>query len=293
MDIRQLFIPALLAAPLCAAGEQEGEATPAPTPAQMKADQGIEPYAGMKQMGLPLPPAPEEIAALPKETFEAHGKAIKQVLLEQMLRAKDEGRRVTAENLAATAALAEKLQAPSPLPLLLRLEAGGQLSPRAAYALREGLSALFQAYRVDETALRYYVEGSRLPAEALRDSFSWLPVEALFNRIPREKPAFSQMEADFVELGRIAAEATRLYAGIHSREDADAAALALAPLIARREATAPTRFLADDAARKELQKRYGIMTKLLQENLNRQRTRVQKEGFYGSLRLRAADYLFD
>ncbi len=245
------------------------------------------------QQGIPQPPTGQEVSALPPEIFAEHSKAIKLVMLEQMVRAKENNRRVTPDDLLACAELAKKLQAPSCLAQLLQHEASDQLSARDRHTLRVVLTAFLQAYRVDETALRYYVEGSHLPPDALRDSFTWLPLAHLFNRLPLQKPSFQQMENDFIELGRIAGERCQIFSNINSTEQADEAALALAPLLARHAATLATRMLADKEDQKRLQARYGLMTKTILQRLQQQLERVRHENYYDSVRLRTIDYLFD
>lgn len=245
------------------------------------------------QEGIPQPPAWQETSALPSETFAEQSSAIKRVMLEQMVRAKENNRRVAPEDLIACSELAKKLQAPSCLAQLLQREASDQISPRDRHALRSALTALFQAYRVDETALRYYVEGSHLPPDALRDSFTWLPLTHLFNRLPLEKPPFRQMENDYIELSRIAGERCRILSGIHNTEQADEAARALIPLLARHAATLSTRLMADEADRQRLEARYGLMSKTVMQQLQQQLERVRHENYYDSVRLRTVDYLFD
>lgn len=276
--LRSLLSGLLAAASLCTAQEAQPVAAPA---------------AGKEGEAIPQPPTQEEISRLSPETVAAHSSAIKQVLLAQMLRTKEENRRVTPENMLACARLAQKLQAPASFIQLLQKGADSQLSPRERHDIQSRLTDLYKAYRVDETALLYYVEGSHLPADALTDAFSWLPISHLFNRLPLQKPDFPHMEADYVELNQLAGERARLYSGIQNTEQADAAALELAPLLARHADTLPTRILAEERDQQELKKRYGLITRTITQRMDTQRKRIQQENYYDSVRLRAIDYLFD
>lgn len=281
------LLPCLLAAScLCMAQEGPQAAPAAPVPGS---------HTATPQEGNGISPLPTagEIAQLPPATFNAHNRAIKHVLLTQILRAKEENRRITPDNLAACAQLARQLEAPASFSQLLLLEANDQLTARERHDIQSKLTELYKAYRIDETSLRYYVEGSHLPADALKDAFTWLPIESLFNRLPLQKPSFTQMESDYIELGRIAGERSRIYSQIRNTEQADAAAFALVPLLARHEATLATRLMAEETDQKNLKSRYGLITKTIMQQLKPERERLQRENYYDSIRLRAIDYLFD
>lgn len=277
--------------PVCQTPAQQEPA--APSPAQEAALRGEEPWASLQKRHLPLIPTQEEINALSQDEFNAGNKAIKLVLLRQLLQARHDGRRVTPENLAACAQMAKKLKAPASFALLLEASARDDLSPRERYALSKGLETLYEHYRVDLLSLRYFIEGSHLPEPVLQEAASWLPMEDLFNLVKLSDLTPLRVEADFAELRDICRSATDLYASIHDREQAEETAPQLLPLLARFARTAGSRHFAPKELQTRLLSLYKEEIQSLSEKWQGERQRLKEANYYDSAKLRIIDYLFD
>lgn len=280
-------------AALCLPVVQGAEPQNTMPPALLEAIAGQEPYASLVELGLPLLNATEEVEALPAELRAARATAIKRVLLEQMLRARDEQHRISSENYAACARLARELEAPEVFVLYLQLEAEGQLAPRARYAVREAMRRLCEDYRVDSLALRYFVEGSHLAADDLRAAAEWLPLEGLFNHTKTSELTPQKMEADYALVLLLVAEMGDVLAGVQTREQADAAVGKLLPLLAPYVATSATRNLAHSPQLQRVQERYASQLQLVFPPFAAQRRRLREANYLDSIPLRVFDSLLD
>lgn len=278
---------------LCLSAVQGAEPQQSMPPALLEAIAGNEPYTSLVEYGLPLLNTPEEVEALPPALREAHAVAIKKVLLQQMVRAREERHRVTTENLEFCAGLARELEAPEVFALYLQLEAAGQLSPRAGYVVREALNLLYESYRVDALALRYFVEGSHLSAEELLEAAEWLPLAGLFNLTKKSELTAEKQEADFADYVTLSTEISAVLASVQSGEQADAAVEKLLPLLVRYAATAGTRHFSEPEQQRLLLQHFGEQLNRVYPVFVSQRKRLREANFYDSVRLRIVDYLLD
>ena len=260
-------------------------------PALLEAIAGHEPYASLVEYGLPLICATEEVEALPAELRQSQATAIKKVLVEQMVRARNERHRVTAENYEACAQMAKEQGTPLVFAIYQQLLAEGELSAREAYTVRSALGRLYEDYRVDALALRYFVEGSHLAADDLREALNWLPVEAFFNLIPRSSLTPEKAERDFEKLQTLLPEITALYRSIDSPATAEAALPQLLQLLPQFEATAGSRKFLEPELLEPLLQKYGPKISPLFAELLAQRERLREANYYDSVRLRVLDYL--
>ena len=260
-------------------------------PALLEAIAGHEPYASLVEYGLPLICATEEVEALPAELRQSQATAIKKVLVEQMVRARNERHRVTAENYEACAQMAKEQGTPLVFAIYQHLLAEGELSAREAYTVRSALGRLYEDYRVDALALRYFVEGSHLTADDLRVSLEWLPLEGLFNLIPRSTLTPEKAELDFEKLQTLLPEITALYRGIDSPAAAESALPQLLELLPQLESTAGTRKFLEPELLEPLLQKYGPKISPLFAELLAQRERLREANYYDSVRLRVLDYL--
>lgn len=278
---------------LCLPTVQGAEPQQSMPPALLEAIAGNEPYASLVEYGLPLLNTPEEVEALPPELRVAHAVAIKKVLLQQMVRAREERHRITPENLACCAGLARELAAPEVFALYLQLEAAGQLQPRAAYIVREAQNLLFESYRVDALAMRYFVEGSHLSSEELLEAAQWLPLAGLFNLTKKSELTAEKQEADFADFVTLSAEISAVLSSVQSSEQADAAVEKLLPLLVRYAATAGTRHFSEPEQQRRLLQCFGEQLNRVYPVFVSQRKRLREANYYDSVRLRIVDYLLD
>lgn len=289
----RLIPSALISAALSLCTLHGAEPQAAMPPALLEAIAGNEPYASLVEYGLPLIRATEEVEALPAELRQSQATAIKKVLMAQMVRARDERHRITAENYEACAQMAHEQGTPLVFAIYQRLLAEGELSAKEAYTVRSALGRLYEDYRVDALALRYFVEGSRLAADDLRDSLDWLPVEALFNLIPRSAITPENAERDFEKLQTLLPEITALYRSIDSPKTAEAALPQLLELLPQFESTAGSRKFLEPEHLTPLLQKYGPKISPLFTELNAQRERLKEANYYDSVRLRVLDYLMN
>ena len=262
-------------------------------PALLEAIAGNEPYASLVEYGLPLICATEEVEALPTELRRAQAAAIKKVLMVQMVRARAERHRITSENYEACAQMAHEQGAPLVFAIYQRLLAEGELSARESYIVRSALARLYEDYRVDALALRYFVEGSHLAADDLKASLDWLPVEDLFNLIPRSSLTPQNAERDFEKLQIILPEIVALYRAIDSPAAVETAQPKLLPLLSQLESTAGTRKFMQPADLEPLLQKYGRTISPLFTELNAEKLRLKEVNYYDSVRLRVLDYLMN
>lgn len=255
----KLLFPVLFSLSLCAAEVQgEGLQTPKPPAVELTAEQRV-----------------------------AYGVAIKKVLLEQMVRARDERHRITTENYAACARLAQELGAPEPFVRAMQAEASGELTARERYELNSELRELYQLYRVDTLALRYFVEGAHVTAEELRLAAQWLPFNALFNLSRQSEQTEQKVAADASLRLLLLTELGEIYARIDNREQAFDALPRLLPLLVRYESVAAT----TDAAAENDRQHYTRQMQLLYPSFQAERTRLREHGYFNCRPLQIIDLL--
>ncbi len=261
-------------------------------PAALLALWGVEPYAEIQAAGLPLPPSPAEVAALPAAERLRHQAALKQVLLRRMARALGEHSRVTRENHAEAAALAKKLGAPGVFEALLRSQTAG-LPLRDRYLAEQAESCLLAAYGVDARELRFFVEGCGLSAQQLKELASWLPLPTLFNLLPPQQVGLvstAQRHQDYLAEVWVRRDLAAIAKEIHDRKSADTAADAMLPALLRHVSALPG-LLSGPPPPASVLTLYGLHARAAYEQWVLERTRLVEQKFFGSPRLQALDYL--
>lgn len=267
---------------------QAAEPQSAMPPALLEAIAGAEPYVSLVEYGLPLLNTSQEVAALSVELRSSQAAAIKRVLMLQMARARTERHRISSENYQTCAACAREWGAPPVFAAYLQLEGSGELNSRRRYVVREALRQLYEDYRVNALAIRYFVESMQLtPDEALAVD-EWLPLENFFNLVPKSEITAQRVKAETAELPALLDSLIGCYAGVGDYEQAEEAVETLQPLMARFVTIAAGRYapIQDEASRVEL-----IESKI--KNLNEQRKRVRDLNYCDSRRLRMLDFLFN
>ncbi len=252
----------------------------------------VEPYDELQAEGLPLPPTPAEVAALPVSQRLHEQLALKKVWLQRLIRAREERNRVSRENMAQSALLAHKLGTPAAFADMLSLQASGKLSPRARHLVDDALQSTLAAYGVDARELRYFVEACDLSPEQLRDVVAWLPLPTLFNSMPAvgSSVTSARLSSDFAAELAARQEVTVAFRSIHDRASADAAAAALLPALACHMSALPTLLAASNAQRVTVLAPYARYASPVESEWMHERERVQGHVFYGSHRLQALDY---
>lgn len=289
----RLLPAALISAVLSLCSLHGAEPQIAMPPALLEAMAGNEPYASLVEYGLPLLNSTEEVEALPAELRQSRATAIKKVLLEQMVRARGERHRISAENYSACAQMAIEQGAPTVFALYQQLLAEGELSARESYTVRTALSRLYEDYRVDALALRCYVETSHLTSDDLRSSLEWLPVAELFNLVPGKVLTPEKAEQDFAGLQHLVPEITAVYRSVDSPAAAEAALPQLLQLLPQLESTAGSRRLTEPEVLTALLQKYGPTLTPLFRELNAERERLREANYYDSIKLRIIDYLMN
>ncbi len=254
----------------------------------------VAPYAEIAAAGLPLPPTPAEVAALPPAVRLRHQAALKAALLHRATRALGERHRITRENRLATAALACTLGAPAAFVQLLDARQSAD-SARTRQLAELAEDELCTAYGVDSREIRFFVEGSCLSAAELHELRSWLPLPALFNLLPAEGSgkglSAARLRADYVEELSLRRELAALAAPIRDRATADAAAEAMLPLLLRHTTTRPSLMAAPPALAEAVIAPLSPYAAPVGRLWERERTRLIDNDFFGSPKLRALDYL--
>lgn len=240
----------------------------------------------------PALPTREEVQQLPEAERLAAREAIKSVMLQRALRQKADGARLTPENAAACHALAEQLQAPAPFVRMLQIEATGKLNGRAMHEHRLAFENLVAAYGVDSLAIRYYTEGLPYPLEDLRREAAALPLQHVFNRVPKMDYTREQWEQQLSTLAGVYKRMAELYTGVSSRAQADAAADALVELLAPLDSTSPLRLaLMAQNGPGYLQGEFARLVQPAMDRLAALRTPLLEADYYGSRKLAVVDYL--
>lgn len=242
---------------------------------------------------LPTPPSRAQVMLLTPQKRAAAAAAMKRVMFHRYLRLRDDRHRLTQENAAECAAMAEQLEAPSVFAELLKREAAAPLSGRDLYEHRQALQQILSVYEVDELQIRLFVESMHYPAAALSAVVDALPIEPLFNLLPTEKTDMSTMQEQLLSLASIYAKQAELYKGISNREQADAAASDLPQLLDAFHATAHARFMVAAQRDKKLLHLYERTALPARLALNAQRRNLLETAYFGSVRLAVLDYLLN
>ncbi len=251
-------------------------------------------FAQGREGGLPRPPTAAEVAGMPAEVRLRQQVALKAVWLERLIRAREERHRVSRENAAASVQQAQRLGAPAGFVSMLRLQAQGNLSPRERYELEAAQQAMLAAYGVDAREMRFYVEGSELTAEQLREVAAWLPLQAFFNQLPTEaeapadEQAVASCYADFLAAHR---ELAAALAQVSDRSSADAAAEALLPTLERYHSALRQLQVVPPALRAEAQRLHARDAESVAAATRKERARLQENAWYGSSRLQSLNEL--
>ncbi len=236
--------------------------------------------------GLPRPPTPAEVAEVPAETRLRQQSALKAVWLERLIRARGERHRVSRENAAAAVLQAQSLGAPAAFVAMLRRQAVGNLSPRERHVLDSSQLALLSAYGVDAREMRFFVEGSTLSVEQLRDVVAWLPLEALFNAFPAEEAitaeAASRAYGEFLAVRRELAAALQPVSDLAS---ADAAAASLLPALQRYHAALRVLLQTPPAVRAAALAPHAREEAAVNAAADSALSRLRENGWFGSYRL--------
>ncbi len=264
------------------------------SPAWLLALWGESPYAEVLAAGMPLPPSPAEVAAMPAVRRLQEQVALKKVWLERLIRAQEERNRVTPENHARAALMARRHGAPAEFVEAMERQAAGAMPPRLRYVTEASVQEMLASYGVDELAIRLFVEGAALPPAQLREVAARLPLPALFN-LPDpgldslSPQTLSQRYVEFLALRRDVAAAWR---GVVDYATAEAAAETLLPLLARYMAVMEVMLAASEEARATALAPYARYAFPVNEACAREGARLREKKWFGSARLQALDYWF-
>lgn len=279
--------------PLFLAASSAWAVPPLLSEAHMMALQEEPPYAeAMEEGGEDLPSTASNIAAVPPLIRQQQQNALKRVLLNREIRARNESRRMSSGNMRTCAQEAQQLGAPkSAVRLFQRLSDESQSRRQHAASLR-ALESLILLYRIDEPAVHYYVRSSNLTTEELRQITPLLPIEALFNSYT--EPGNDRKAADRREYATAIARMASLCQRIHDTASAEETADQLLSQLISNETTSATRLY--DA----LQLQHGVLptgylpppADVLQQWAVQQQ-RLKAASYYGSLRLHAFLELLD
>lgn len=286
MQLRALVLPFLLASLSFAPAQEPEVAADAAEPEEEWQEEEEAPEVLVEW------PTPEQVQAMPAEERRAKATAIKSVLLLQTVRMVEEERRLTRGNFAESAELAARLDVPEAMQTALRLLASGELDPWDRGQVMRGLDAMYELFGVDVLAVRLFVETSGLELAEIREIAAWLPMGDVFN-LPAPGP-YSQMELrqEASALCRVYAALYEQLSTVHDRESADAAAEALLAELPDIDSTQPLRMSPSEVQGRifATRKSYLIST---HQSIQTLRAKLQKEGYYGSSRLRAVDYFLN
>lgn len=236
-------------------------------------------------------PAAQETAA--PSVSAADKASVKKVLVLRHLRMRDDAARLTRENSEAALALAQQLQAPAELVRLLQAEVDDSLQGRSLYEHRTAFNEFVGSCGVDELQIRLYMESLPYTTEELSRLLEWLPQEHLFNLVPPGEPEAAAIRQQLAEMAQIYKEAGEAYADITNREQADAAAEKLLPLLARYDATLQARLIMLRAPSPEQKRILHFLVEPVYKAYVQQRLRLMETDYYGSRKLASVDYLLN
>lgn len=249
------------------------------------------PYEELWEAGIMLPPTRADVQKLSAVEFLRRQSAIKRVLLARNVRTYAEHKRLSDENLLASAQLADELKAPRELAHYFRMLASDTLGNRRRYMVLSALEALLNAYLVDELQIRYFVELSALSEQDLATLWDWLPLASCFNMVSVQKRQKSEVEADYHLLKQVYSRLHSIYASVKDHESANAAAAQALESLVLHESTAYTRLYASPELKESLPPHLVHALILPATSLQKERIRLRENDYFGSLRLRLLDLL--
>ncbi len=265
------------------------------SPSWLLALWGVSPYAELQDAQLPLPPSPADVAALSARQRLQEETAIKTVWMERLIRAREQRNRITPENIARVAGLAQAMGAPDAFTEALRRQVAGDVSAVERHLLELALQWVLESYGVNAREMRFFVEGCGLTPAQLREVVAWLPLAALF-RLPAAKgqgraALASSQGAEYVASLVALRDSTQVLRSVSDRETADAAAEALLPILLCSLSARESLMAAPPHEREELEAPYAPFARPVNEAAARERSRLEKQRWFGSPRLQALDYL--
>lgn len=254
---------------------------------------GQEPYVSMEEAGVPLPPTPEQISALPTRELTRQQDAIKETLLLRWALIRQAGHRTNKEVETASAGLARSAEAPEIVAEIYQRFADGDLSRVQDHLWNDLLEEVLHAYRIDELSVRLLVTEADLMPETALELAPFLPMADAFNLVPLRPPTVAEMLADLRLMQRDYAALAALYADVQDKESAEKAAEAARPVVQRLLTTNRTLYRLKDP---QTQLTPELSDALKSANvsyaaLNAQRARLQGTHFASCPRLRALDIL--
>lgn len=254
---------------------------------------GQEPYVSMEEAGVPLPPTPEQISALPTRELTRQQDAIKETLLLRWALIRQAGHRTNKEVETASAGLARSAEAPEIVAEIYQRFADGDLSRVQDHLWNDLLEEVLHAYRIDELSVRLLVTEADLTPETALELAPFLPMADAFNLVPLRPPTVAEMLADLRLMQRDYAALAALYADVQDKESAEKAAEAARPVVQRLLTTNRTLYRLKDP---QTQLTPELSDALKSANvsyaaLNAQRARLQGTHFASCPRLRALDIL--
>lgn len=255
---------------------------------------GQEPYISIAEAGLPLPPTPEQMRAMPAAEFLRQQRALKETLVMRWAFIREAKFRADRQVEAKSAGHARMTEAPALLTDIYQRFADGNLSRSQTHDWETLLELLMHAYKTDELAVRLFVtEADLTPADA-EALASFLPLEDAFNMLPLRPPTHAEMLSDLRCMRREYARLADIYAGVKDKETADAAAETALPSVRSLLTTARTlaQLRQPDHNLSPAQATVLKDANAAYARLNAQRSRLQQAGLMAeSVRLRALDLL--
>ena len=257
---------------------------------------GKEPYGEYAASGVPLPPTPEQVAALPKKQLRADRVAMKRVLLAGMARTRAARWREKTENLARMAQDAEAFGCPAAFVQILRMRANPDISRRVSYTLRQAQEHMQQVYGVDELQMRLVLDAADADVDVTEQLLCMLPLHAVFNMAYRKEQSLPAVVADLRCYAEVQQQAADALAQVADDASAQAAIPSLLQLLPVYDTTLTTRFLLMQGLIKgegveldAVSEALGKSGKLLRE----QRMRLMEQNWYGCSVLKAIDALLN
>ena len=232
-----------------------------------------------------------EWMALPEQRKEAQSDAVKRVMLERMIRLKEEKHRLSRENSEHCLKRAKELGAPPAFVNLLEKETAGTLMGREVYVHNEEMKRLLLLYGVDELQVRLFVEDMKCSAAEAFLIAAWLPVHDVFEVVPEKMNMDEkEMRQQLTVLREVYGRMADVYKDVKNRETAEAAAESLLPLLSKLRPTASLRCILS-RIEKDRVPLYREIVVPAKDQLVRQRALLRESNFYGSHRLAALDSL--
>jgi hypothetical protein len=256
---------------------------------------GQEPFAGIQDAGIPLPPSREEAMAAAPLHYGLQREAIKYALVCRTAAAKAARNRISPELNRAVAGLARRRGAPELFCRYLELMSGQELGRRQQYELRQAFNYLvLQTYGVDMLQIRIFSEGLQLPEKTHLAFMLSLPLAFMFDPEPPEEPARETLLGDIRTMTQVLRRCHEILGGVHDRASADAAAEQLKELLPLWSTTLRTRAHSRTMAVQFLPHE-NLALQLLDSTtsaLVATRRRLHEKQWFNSARLVSVDELF-